>query len=116
MAIVDSGPAREGASASGDAGSHNFCRQQKKAVYLHPLQAFSGLYRNPKYICVRGSAPTQPGSGYYYLLTRPGPVAPHWLLTDVQLSSVLTQNFGRMSFGDPFPAGGPTHVRTVLTG
>jgi len=24
--------------------------------------------------------------------------------------SVLTQNFGRMSFGGPFPAGGPTHV------
>jgi len=26
------------------------------------------------------------------------------------------QNFGRMSFGGPFPAGGPTHVRTVPSG
>jgi len=26
------------------------------------------------------------------------------------------QNFGRMSFGGPFPAGGPTHVRTVPNG
>jgi len=26
------------------------------------------------------------------------------------------QNFGRMSFGGPFLAGGPTHVRTVLNG
>jgi len=94
-----------------------------KPVYLHPLQAFSGLYTNPKCIFVRGSAPTQPGSSYYYLLTRPEPErllistlharqepwgrGPHRLLTGVLMSNVLTKNFGRMSFGGPFPAGGP---------
>ena len=50
-------------------------------------------------------------SCYYYLLTTPWPGAPHWLLT-----GVLMSNFGRMSFGGSFLAGGPTHVRTVLTG
>ena len=60
--------------------------------------------------------PTQPGSSYYYLLTKAWPGAPHWLLTGVLMSNVLTQNCGRMSFEGPFPAGGPTHVRTVFTG
>jgi len=27
-----------------------------------------------------------------------------------------SQKFGCMSFGGPFSAGGPTHVRTVLNG
>ena len=110
--LVDSG-ARSG-GGSGDAGPPQFLSTTEKTVYLHPLQAFSGLYTNPKCIFVRGYAPTQPGSSYYYLLTRPGPGAPHWLLTSV--SSILTQNFGRMSFGGLFPAGGPTHVRTMLKG
>ena len=35
---------------------------------------------------------------------------------ELLMNNVLTQNFGRMSFGGPFLAAGPTHVRTVLTG
>jgi len=60
--------------------------------------------------------PTQPGSSYYYSLTTPWLGAPHWQETGVLMSNVLTQNVGRMSFGGRLLAGGPTHVRTVLTG
>jgi len=105
--LVDSGARSEGGPGSRQRGTPRISLD-KRNIYLHPLQAFSGLYTNPKCICVRGSAPTQSVSSYYYLSTRPGPRAPHWLLTGILMNSVLTQNFVRMSFDRrPLSSRGP---------
>jgi len=115
MAIVDSGARSGGGPGSRRRGVPIISSDNRKTSILAPITGVFCAVYEPKCICVRVSAPTQPGSSYYYLLTRPGSGIPHWLLTGVLMSNVLTQNFGRMSFGGPFPAGGPTHVLTVLT-
>ena len=95
----------------GDGGHHNFFRQQKKNIIFAPTTGVSwAVYERKTYLCP-WLCPTQPGSSYYYLLTRAGSGAPHWLLTGVLMSSVLTQKFDCMSFRCHFPAGDPTHVR-----
>ena len=83
---------------------------RKTSIFAPTTGVFWAVYKAKMYLCLwLRPEPTQPGSSYYCLLTTPWPGAQHWLLklTGVLMSNVLTQNFGRMSFGGLFLAGGP---------
>jgi len=109
-----------GARSGGDPGSRRrraptiSLDNRKTSIFAPTTGVFWAVRTQNVFASV---APPRPSLGLvinYYLLTRPGPRAPHWLLTGVPMSRVLTHNFGRMSFGGPFlvnPAMGLVAVR-----
>jgi len=111
--LVDSGSTGRGPRLHATRDPHNFFRQQKNQYICTHTGVFWAVYEPKMYICVRGSAPTQPGSSYYYYRAA-GQEPRICLLTGVLISSVLTQNFGRMSFGGlPQPGALPGALRNA---